>query len=102
VRAVGRSQAASAPPPTIDPIAAAESIRKVCSRFGSDGSPAFKDCVDEQDAAKNALIGRTAPEVGLDTASFNKIRNGCVYEWPDNYVNRNACETRRAAADAGK
>jgi len=101
VRSISRSQAAGAPPPPIDPIAAAESIRKVCSRYGSDGSPAFEDCVSKQDAAKNALIGRTGPAVGLDTEAFNKIRNGCLYEWPDNYVNRNACETRRAAAASG-
>ncbi len=102
MRSVSRSQAASAPPPPIDPIAAANSIRGVCSRIGAEGSQAYTSCVDEQDAAKNALVGRTGPAVGLDAASFNKIRNGCLYEWPDNYVNRNACETRRAAASAGR
>ena len=101
VRSVGRSQAADAPPPPIDPIAAAASIRGVCSRQGAEGSQAYRDCVEEQDAAKNALVGRTGPAVGLDAAAFNKIRNGCLYEWPDNYVNRNACEIRRASAAAG-
>ena len=100
MRTVNRSRAASATPPPIDPIAAANSIRRVCSRSGAEGSAAYSDCVEEQDAAKYALIGRTGPAVGLDTASFNKIRNGCLYEWPDNFVNRNACETRRAAAAA--
>jgi hypothetical protein len=102
IRSVDRAQEASAPPPPIDPVAAARSIRGVCAKFGADGTPAFNNCVDEQDAAKNALVGRTGPAVGLDTASFNKIRNGCLYEWPYNYVNRNACETRRAAAAAGR
>ncbi len=101
VRAVGRTQAANAPPPAIDPIAAANSIRNLCLRQGAEGTPAYRDCVNDQDAAKNALVGRTPPSVGLDTAAFNKIRNGCLYEWPDNYVNRNACETRRAAAASG-
>jgi hypothetical protein len=101
VRAVGRSQAATAPPTAIDPIAAANSIRNLCLRQGAEGSPAYGDCVEDQDAAKNEMVGRTAPSVGLDTAAFNKIRNGCLYEWPNNYVNRNACETRRAAAASG-
>jgi hypothetical protein len=101
LRSVDRSQSAAAAAPDIDPIAAANSIRLLCSRFGAEGSNAYNDCVVEQDAAKNALIGRTGPAVGLDAASFNKIRNGCLYEWPDNYVNRNACEVRRASAAAG-
>jgi hypothetical protein len=101
VRAVGRSQAAKAPPPAIDPVAAAASIRKVCSSQGAEGSQAYRDCVNLQDAAKDALVARTAPSVGLDTASFNKIRNGCLYEWPDNYFSRDACEVRRSAAKAG-
>ena len=101
MRAVGRTQAANAPPPAIDPIAAANSIRSVCGRLGAEGSPAYRDCVEDQDAAKNALVGRTPPSVGLDTAAFNKIRNDCLYEWPDNYVSRNSCETRRSAAVSG-
>jgi hypothetical protein len=101
VRAVGRSQAATAAPPGIDPVAAAASIRKVCSRQGAEGSQAYRECVDLQDAAKDALVARTAPAVGLDTETFNKIRNGCLYEWPDNYYNRDACEVRRSAAKAG-
>lgn len=101
MRAVDRSQEATAPPPAIDPIAAANSIRNLCLRQGAEGSSAYRDCVDDQDAAKNALVGRTPPSVGLDDAAFNKIRNGCLYEWPDNYINRNACETRRAAAASG-
>jgi len=101
MRAVGRTQAAIAPPPAFDPIAAANSTRRVCGRLGAEGSPAYRDCVEDQDAAKNALVGRTPPSVGLDTAAFNKIRNDCLYEWPDNYVSRNACETRRAAAVSG-
>ena len=38
-----------------------------------------------------------ASAVGLDDATFNKIRNGCLFEWPDNYFNRDAWEKRRAA-----
>jgi len=101
VRAVGRTEAAKAPPPAIDPIAAARSIRSVCGRFGAEGSPAYRDCTEDQDAAMNALVGRTPPSVGLDTTAFNKIRNDCLFEWPDNYVNRNTCEVRRAASASG-
>jgi hypothetical protein len=101
MRAVGRSQAAAAEPPDIDPVAAAASIRKVCSRQGAEGSQAYRDCVNLQDAARDALVARTAPSVGLDAASFNKIRNGCLYEWPDSYLDRDACEVQRSAAKAG-
>jgi hypothetical protein len=101
IRAVDRNLAADAPPPAIDPIAAANSIRSLCLRQGAEGTPAYRGCVEDQDAAKNALVGRTPPSVGLDTAAFNKIRNDCLFEWPDNYVNRNACETRRARAASG-
>ena len=103
MRSVERSQEATAPPPAIDPIAAANSIRNLCLRQGAEGSPRlYRDCVNDQDAAKNALVGRTPPSVGLDDSAFNKLRNGCLYESPDNYVNRNACEVRRAkAASAG-
>ena len=101
VRSVGRAQAAAAPAAAIDPIAAAASIKRLCSRLGAEGSPAYVSCVQDQDAAKNALVGRTAPAVGLDASTFNKTRNTCAAEWPDNYVNRDACERRRAAAGSG-
>jgi len=101
MRAVERSQAAIAEPPGIDPVAAAASIRKVCSRQGAEGSQTYRDCVNLQDAARDALVARTAPSVGLDAASFNKIRNGCLYEWPDSYLDRDACEVQRSAAKAG-
>lgn len=102
MRSIGRSQAVAAPPPPIDPIAASASIRKVCSRSGAEGSRAYQECVSQQEASMNALVGRTAPAVGLDANSFNKIRNGCLYEWPENYFNRDACEIRRAAAASGR
>lgn len=98
VRAVGRSEAKAAPAPPIDPIAASASIRRICTASGAEGTPAFEACVDEQEAAMSALVGRTAPAVGLDADAFNEVRNGCLYEWPENYVNRDACERRRAAA----
>lgn len=98
VRAVGRSEANAAPAPPIDPIAASASIRRICTASGGEGTTAFAACVDEQEAAMTALVGRTGPAVGLDADAFNKIRNGCLYEWPENYVNRDACERRRAAA----
>jgi hypothetical protein len=100
-RAVERAEAAVAPAPPIDPIAAASSIRTVCLRMGAEGSEAYQSCVSQQNAAVDALYSRSGASVGLDEASFNKIRNGCRFEWPDNYYNRNACETRRAASTSG-
>ena len=101
LRSVSRTQAKSAPPPPIDPIAAASSIRSLCSAYGAEGSGAYTECANRQEAAKNALIGRTGPAVGVDTTTFNNIRNGCRFEWPNNFVNWNACEVRRAAAASG-
>ncbi len=43
----------------------------------------------------DAIMGRYAPGVRLDQATFNKIRNSCGYEWPDDFVSRNLCERQR-------
>ena len=93
--AVMRDEEAKAPPPPIDPIAADRSIDAACRSSFAQGSEGFDSCIAAQKAAMDAIIGRYAPGVRLDQATFNSIRNNCRYEWPDDYVNRNLCERRR-------
>jgi len=95
MRAAMRTEQAEAPPPLIDPIAADRSIDAVCGKSFAQGSQGFDGCITEQRAAMNAIIGRSAPGVRLDQATFNKICNNCRYEWPDDFVNRNRCERTR-------
>jgi hypothetical protein len=90
-----RREEAESPPPPIDPIAADRSIEAVCRKSGAEGSQGFDSCVAEQQAAMDAIMGRYAPSVRLDQATFNKIRNSCLYEWPDDFVSRNLCERQR-------
>jgi len=90
-----RREEAESPPPPIDPIAADLSIDLVCRNSGAKGSQEFDSCIAAQQAAKDAIIGRYAPGVRLDQATFNRIRNSCSYEWPDDFVSRNLCERQR-------
>jgi hypothetical protein len=93
--AILRREEAESPPPPIDPIAADRSIDAVCSKSGAKESQGFDSCVAAQRAAMDAIIGRYAPGVRLDQATFNRIRNSCRYEWPDDFVSRNLCERQR-------
>jgi len=93
--AVLRREEAESPPPPVDPVAADSSIDAVCRKSGAQGSQGFDSCVAEQRAAMDAIIGRYAPSVRLDQATFNRIRNSCRYEWPDDFVSRNLCERQR-------
>jgi len=90
-----RREEAESPPPPIDPIAADRSIDAVCQNSGAKGSQEFDSCVAAQQAAMNAIKGRYAPGVRLDQATFNRIRNSCRYEWPDDFVSRDLCERTR-------
>ena len=90
-----RREEAESPPPPIDPIAADRSIDLVCRNSGAKGSQEFDSCVAAQQAAMNAITGRYAPNVRLDQAIFNRIRNSCRYEWPDDFVSRDLCERQR-------
>ena len=95
LRAVLRTEDAEAPSPPIDLIAADRSIDAVCRKSFAQGSQGFDSCVAEQKAAMETIIGRSAPDVRLDQATFNRIRNNCRYEWPNDFVNRNRCERTR-------
>ena len=98
MRAVVRTEAAEAPSPPIDPIAADRSFDAVCRESFAQGSQGFDTCIAEQKSAMDAIIGRSAPGVRLDQATFNNIRNNCRFEWPDDFVSRNLCERRRIRA----
>jgi len=98
LRAVLRTEAAEGPPLPIDPIAADRSFDTVCRKSFALGSQGFDSCIAEQKAAMDTIIGRSAPSVRLDQATFNRIRNNCRYEWPDDFVNRNLCERTRIGA----
>ena len=98
LRAMMRTEHEEAPPPLIDPIAANRSIDALCRKNFAKGSQGFDSCVAAQRAAMETIIGRSAPGVRLDQATFNTIRSNCRYEWPDDFVNRNLCERRRIGA----
>ena len=99
LRAVLRAEDAEAPSPPIDLIAADRSIDALCRKSFAQGSQGFDSCVAEQKAAMETIIGRSAPDVRLDQATFNRIRNNCRYEWPNDFVNRNRCERTRIGTE---
>lgn len=98
IRAAKREDAAEADPQPINPIAADQSIKTLCGRRFARESDGFDGCVDEQKAALDALNGRYASTVGLESTEFNIVRNKCQVEWPGDFVNRNRCELQRFAA----
>ena len=93
-----RAKAAEEPAPLINPIEADRTMRALCGGRYDEGSSGFESCVADQRAAIDAMVGRSAPDVGLDATSFNVIRNNCRFEWADNYVNQDRCERTRIAA----
>ena len=98
IRTVERQEGDEVDPPLIDPIAADRSITSLCGRRFSRETDGYGDCVESQKAAMNALVGRYPPTVGLEVTDFNIVRNQCLHEWPGDFVNRDRCEQRRAAA----
>ena len=93
-----RANAAEDAPLPINPIDADRVISALCgSQYGA-GSSGYASCVDQQKAAVDSMAVRFAPGVGLDSASFNVIRNNCRFEWPNNYVSQDRCERNRSAA----
>ena len=100
MRVVFREEEAEKPAPSIDPMTANDGIRALCRGKFTEGSEGFSHCVATQEAAQEAITGRFAFNVGLDENAFNTIRNGCLYEWPDDLDQRDSCERRRMAAAA--
>lgn len=98
IRTVKREEEVEADAPPINPIAADQSIRALCGRRFARETTGYEGCVAQQKAAMDALVSRYAPSVGLDTTTFNVVRNNCQFEWPGDFVNRDRCERQRIAA----
>ena len=98
MRAVLREEDAEKPAPSVDALALSNGIRALCRGQYTEGSEGYNYCVDKQEEAEEVIRGRFAFNVGLDEAAFNTIRNGCLYEWPKDLVQRDGCERRRMAA----
>ena len=98
VRVALREQEAEKPAPSVDALALSNDIRELCRGQYTEGSEGYDYCVDKQEEAEEAITGRFAFNVGLDEAAFNTIRNGCLYEWPKDLVQRDGCERRRMTA----
>ena len=96
-----RADAAEQPAPVINPIEAKGVMTALCRRSFADGSSGFDQCIADQRAAVDAMGARSAPGVGLDAATFNRIRNNCRFEWSNNYVSMDRCERTRVAAKQG-
>lgn len=97
VRAVKREEELEAESQLINPVAADQAITSLCGRRFARETEGYAGCVNDQKTALNAIAGRYAPSVGLESAEFNVIRNKCRYEWPGDFVNRDRCERRRIA-----
>ena len=97
VGVASRADAAEQEAPSINPIEADRVMSAVCGGQYGVGSSRVDSCFDAQRAALDAMAGRFPPDVGLDAASFNSIRNNCRFEWSDNYANQDRCERTRMA-----
>jgi len=98
IGAASRAEAAEAPAPMINPIEANRVMTAYCGGRYEQGSDGFESCIARQRTAVDAMAGRSVSDVGLDTTSFNTIRNNCRFEWADDYVNMDRCESQRMAA----
>jgi hypothetical protein len=101
IGAAARANAAEEFALPINPIEANEVMTSLCRSRYADGSSGFNQCIAEQRAAVDAMGVRSAAGAGLDTTTFNKIRNNCRFEWPNNYVNMDRCERSGIAAKKG-
>ncbi len=95
IESVLRQEDRESTPAPIDPVTAAETIRGYCGGKHSEGSQPYADCVSRQNAAYNSGFMRSPFGVGLEEAEFNTVRNGCRYEWPDDFGSQNRCEIDR-------
>lgn len=98
LRAVARAETAAAAAPALDPITADTAMRALCGRSYYEGSDRYRSCLDQQRAAFDALLLRSGASFGIDEGLFNRVRNECLLEWPQDFVARDSCERQRAAA----
>ncbi len=102
MRKLMREENAAQPPPATDALTVSNGIRSLCGGRYAVGSQGYDDCFKAQENAERAINSRFAFSVGLEEAEFNTIRNGCLYEWPDDLAQRDACERRGIAAVSGQ
>ena len=102
IAVASRADAAEQEAPSINPIEADRVMSALCGGQYGVGSSRVDSCFDEQRAAVDAMTGRFPPDVGLDAASFNVIRNNCRFEWSDDYVNQDRCERTRMATNKAR
>jgi hypothetical protein len=72
-------------------------MRALCGRRYYEGSDPYHSCLDQQQAAFDALLLRSGASFGIDEASFYRARNECRLEWPYDFVARDSCERQRVA-----
>ena len=101
IGAASRANAAEEYALPINPLEANEVMTSLCRSGYAEGSSGFNQCMTEQRAAVDAMGTRSGPGVGLDATTFNRIRNNCRFEWPNNYVSMDRCERSGVAAKKG-
>ncbi len=83
--------------PPLDSYTARQNIRALCgSRSGEGRRDDYDLCVQQQEAALQAINHRFGFSVGMDEPAFNSIRFGCRQTWPEDLVAQNRCELDRA------
>jgi hypothetical protein len=95
MRAVLRVEESEVAPPGVDPLTATRSVASLCGGWFEQGSDDYTRCVAQQRAALDAINSRFSFNVGLGEAAFNTVRNGCLSEFPKDFVRRDSCERRR-------
>lgn len=100
MRQIGREEAATVSPADVDVNAATDVISRRCSTFGDPGTTGYDSCAEQQRRALSAIQNRFTFTYALDEPTFNRIRNACAEEFPDDLSARDACERRRMDAAA--
>jgi hypothetical protein len=98
MRRLGREGQAVAPPADVDVVAADEVIARRCGALGEPGTSGYDSCAEQQRAALAAIQNRFTFSYNLDEPTFNRIRNDCALEFPNDLSARDACERRRMDA----
>jgi hypothetical protein len=100
IRTAARAERAAEleqPPPLLqvsDALVAAEAL---CASRARSGAASGARCLADQREAIRALEQRSWVQLGLDELAFNRLRNSCLTQWPEDFAQRNACEQRKAA-----
>ena len=90
-----RQKRSVAAPPPLDSTAAIATARDLCDRKFAAKSEKWTKCIDEQNASVRSINLRDHLVAGIEETDFNKIRNECRFEWPDDFVLQDRCEAQR-------